>query len=54
MSRRRDIRAQRKDKRRPWTLQHREGAQQDQQDRLAAAFEQLDRERAQQTQRGLK
>lgn len=43
--RRRDIRAQRKDKRAPWTQQTRDS---DHQQRMDAAFEQLARERAQQ------
>ncbi|WAC72106.1 hypothetical protein OU995_21430 [Roseateles sp. SL47] len=53
-TRRRDIRACRRDKRRPWTLQSRDSVQQEQQDRLTAAFDQLEHERALQTQRGLK
>lgn len=42
MSRKRDIRAQRKDKRRPWSMQ-----QEREDDPIVAAFEQLEREKAQ-------
>lgn len=42
MARKRDVRAQRKDKRRPWSQQ-----QEREEDPLQAAFQQLERERAQ-------
>lgn len=51
MNRRRDIRAERREKRRPMTQQRPDT---DRQAALDDAFAQLDRERAQQIQKGLK
>lgn len=50
MNRRRDIRALRREKRRPWSQQ---SPDQDRQAELEAAFAELDRERAAQTRKSV-